>query len=414
MIIFGEPGLEKNNIAALIHFGSPYSRYPLVSIDCDRLDDDASELFGRGARRGLLSWLPPEGTLILNNIHKAPPVVRPLLEREVATASMVASMDFEDIDLEDLIAAKAVPQRQQLPRIVMTAEVRVPDLEIHARVIKVPPLRVRPEDIGDLAAYYLKRLARQRGLGPLTLAPAAVRALEAGQYPNNIRELQAAVERAVSQEALARRGEDADALISPQAPRVISEEVFWFASQAKDRMRVDLLRALPVVRQFLRSDVWPNGINFKFTVYAFAAIVGILFIGPQDRDHNFALNAFWCYWWPLSFIAYPFLGRVWCAVCPFMIYGELVQGVRKATGATLLKWPKEAMDRWGPWFLFWLFAAILVWEEVWDLPQSAALSSWLLLLITAGAMVGSFFFERRIWCRCDKKNADADGQLILR
>lgn len=45
------------------------------------------------------------------------------------------------------------------------------------------------------------------------------------------------------------------------------------------------------------------------------------------------------------------------------------------------------------------FAAILVWEEVWDLPDSAALSSWLLLLITAGAMVGSWFFERRIWCR---------------
>jgi polyferredoxin len=36
---------------------------------------------------------------------------------------------------------------------------------------------------------------------------------------------------------------------------------------------------------------------------------------------------------------------------------------------------------------------------VWDLPDSAALSSWLLLLITAGAMVGSWFFERRIWCR---------------
>ena len=40
-----------------------------------------------------------------------------------------------------------------------------------------------------------------------------------------------------------------------------------------------------------------------------------------------------------------------------------------------------------------------MWEEVWDLPNSAALSSWLLLIITAGAMVGSWFFERRIWCR---------------
>jgi polyferredoxin len=57
------------------------------------------------------------------------------------------------------------------------------------------------------------------------------------------------------------------------------------------------------------------------------------------------------------------------------------------------------VEAWGGWFLFGLFAAILVWEEVWDLPQTAYLSSWLLLLITAGAVVCSAFFERRLWCR---------------
>jgi hypothetical protein len=58
------------------------------------------------------------------------------------------------------------------------------------------------------------------------------------------------------------------------------------------------------------------------------------------------------------------------------------------------------VEQWGGWFLFALFAAILVWEEVWDLPDTAALSSWLLLLITGGAVVCSAFFERRLWCRC--------------
>lgn len=32
---------------------------------------------------------------------------------------------------------------------------------------------------------------------------------------------------------------------------------------------------------------------------------------PQDRGHNFCLSFFWNYWWPLMFIAYPFLGRIW-------------------------------------------------------------------------------------------------------
>lgn len=49
-------------------------------------------------------------------------------------------------------------------------------------------------------------------------------------------------------------------------------------------------------------------------------------------------------------------------MCPFMIYGELVQHWRIASGATLLKWPREAMDKWGAWFLFGMFAVILVWE----------------------------------------------------
>lgn len=49
---------------------------------------------------------------------------------------------------------------------------------------------------------------------------------------------------------------------------------------------------------------------------------------PTCRDHNFAMNIFWAWWWPLVFISYPFLGRVWCAVCPFMLWGTLAQRLR--------------------------------------------------------------------------------------
>ncbi|MGA7953480.1 MAG: 4Fe-4S binding protein [Gloeobacterales cyanobacterium] len=42
---------------------------------------------------------------------------------------------------------------------------------------------------------------------------------------------------------------------------------------------------------------------------------------------------------------------------------------------------------------------ILLWEELWRLEDTAYLSSWLLLLITAGAVICSLLFERRYWCR---------------
>ena len=60
------------------------------------------------------------------------------------------------------------------------------------------------------------------------------------------------------------------------------------------------------------------------------------------------------------------------------------------------------MDRWGAPVLAAGFAVILLWEEVWNLENTAWLSSCLLLLITAGAVVGSLLFEKRFWChyRC--------------
>lgn len=40
-----------------------------MRVDCDRLDVDASDVFGRGRRRGLLYWLR-DGTLLLNNLNE--------------------------------------------------------------------------------------------------------------------------------------------------------------------------------------------------------------------------------------------------------------------------------------------------------------------------------------------------------
>ena len=50
-------------------------------------------------------------------------------------------------------------------------------------------------------------------------------------------------------------------------------------------------------------------------------------------------------------------------------------------------------------FCLGLFALILLWEELWNLENTAYLSACLLLLITAGAMIFSAIFERRFWCR---------------
>lgn len=101
-----------------------------------------------------------------------------------------------------------------------------------------------------------------------------------------------------------------------------------------------------------------------------------------------------------NFNLFPFVGRLWCSFCPFMIYGEVTQKISLWLFPRQLKsWPRQEAEKWGGWFLFTLFTLIILWEELWDLPNTAYLSAWLLLLITAGAMICSAIFERRFWCR---------------
>ena len=58
VLLFGEPGLEKDNLAALIHFGSAYRRQPIIQIDCAKLQTSGAELFGRsGGKPGLIASL---------------------------------------------------------------------------------------------------------------------------------------------------------------------------------------------------------------------------------------------------------------------------------------------------------------------------------------------------------------------
>ncbi|NET39636.1 MAG: cyclic nucleotide-binding domain-containing protein, partial [Cyanothece sp. SIO1E1] len=70
VLIFGEPGLEKDTIAALIHFGSSHRREPMIQVDCASLQASGAELWGRaGGKPGLIEVLG-RGTLVLNNIQE--------------------------------------------------------------------------------------------------------------------------------------------------------------------------------------------------------------------------------------------------------------------------------------------------------------------------------------------------------
>lgn len=371
--MYGEPGLGKDNVAALIHYGSLDRRKPMVAVDCARVTP--ADLCGRGARRGLLAPLG-DGTLLLNNVHLAPPAVVDVLVQLLASGEYTPAPSPRRAAGAGGLAP--APILKSPARFVMTAEAVVPRLDALSTVVRVPPLRVRPADIKPLAEFFLREYAREVGGAPAVLTAAALRQLEAHAFPDNVAELRAAIERAAAQSgapivtgggrrkpgsggtgpktapaggrATAKTSATPSSSPAPSfapittlasydvastmdaATTQITSDALWFAAGDGDRGRANLLALFPPLRALLRSDFWWRDLTLYVVVPVYAAYVAFLFLGPQDRAHNFGLNLFWCWWWPGMFLIYPFVGRIWCMFCPFMAYVSVRGGERGGRG----------------------------------------------------------------------------------
>ena len=372
VLISGEPGLEKDNIAALIHYGSAARKQLLVRLNGALLRPDGAELFAPGPDCKALLEILGAGALLIDQVDLVDPVLLPRL-RELALERRWQGPD----GLEHVFRG----------RIYLTSETHLDGFEAIDRPIRVPPLRVRRQDLGEWLRYGVRQKARSLGWSPPPKVSAAlVKRLQTYDFPGNIRELSQLIDRALRQCAASR-------------PPVLPEDVFWTERRQQVRARFELWRWKPQLRNLMRSPRLWNTLLFGVVSWVFVLVNLWLWLGPQDRAHNGGLNLFWAWWWPLILLTYPLVGRLWCSFCPFMVWGEIVQRLARLLGWQPQRWPRGDSDRWAAPLLAAGFAAILLWEAVGNLENTAWLSSCLLLLITAGAVVGSLAFEKRFWCR---------------
>jgi len=354
VLISGEPGLGKDNLAALIHFGSPCRRKLLLRFN-------PMDLLGQGA--SLLTDLG-DSTVLINGFDQIDPPLR-----------------------QTLIAMAKGDVASFQGRMLFTSETCQPDLDGITLLIRVPPLRVRRSDLGDWLRYDLRLKCRELGWNqPPQLADGVVQRLQNHDFPNNLKELDMLVERALRQTRQQQHN---------TVPTVLQEAVFW-TGEEKERHRFDLWRWKPQWRLWMRAPALWDTLLYGLVSWLFIAVNLALWLGPQTRAENSVLKLFWAWWWPLILLSYPLVGRLWCAICPFMVWGRIAQAL---TPWRQRLWPHGKTDRWAAPALAAGFAAILLWEEVWNLEDTAWLSSALLLLITAGAVIGSMLFEKRFWCR---------------
>ena len=205
VLIRGETGTGKELAARFIHSNSGRRDGPFIAINCAAITAHLleSELFGyeKGAFTGALSSkqgffeLASGGVLFLDEIADLPLELQSKLLRALQSNRFfrVGGQQEVAVDVRVLAATST-----NLHEAVMEKLFRL-DLYHRINVVSVdlPPLRERPGDVELLAEHFVAAYCREYGRSKLRLTPSAIAALEAYDWPGNIRELENLVERAV-------------------------------------------------------------------------------------------------------------------------------------------------------------------------------------------------------------------------
>jgi two-component system, NtrC family, response regulator AlgB len=205
ILLSGESGTGKNVLARQIHHWSPRSPNPFVVVNCTTLSEQLleSELFGhvRGAFTGAIKDKPGRleaangGTVFLDEIGDLSPALQTKFLRFVQEQSFERVGGMQTIRVDTRIIAAS---NRDLEEEVAAHRFR-DDLFYRLNVImlRVPPLRERPEDNLALAERILQDVAFRNHRSGLRFSPEAAATLRRYNWPGNVRELRNAIERAV-------------------------------------------------------------------------------------------------------------------------------------------------------------------------------------------------------------------------
>ncbi len=202
VLITGETGTGKDQVAREIHEQSRRSHKPLVKVDCASLPESLleSELFGhvRGAFTGAVKdrkgrfELADGGTIFLNEIGEMSAGAQQRLLRILQDSELERVGDSQTIHVDVRVIAAT---NKDLTKLIRENKFRE-DLFYRLRVVQIPlaPLRERQEDIPVLAQVFLKRYSEETNKNLLEFNPEVLQIFNRYPWPGNVRELQHVVE----------------------------------------------------------------------------------------------------------------------------------------------------------------------------------------------------------------------------
>ena len=205
VLVTGESGTGKGEIARAIHTLSPRASEPFIALHCASLAESLleSELFGHekgsftGAdkRRSGRFEQANHGTIFLDEVGDISPLVQLKLLRvlQERTFERVGGNELVNVDVRLLAATN-----RDLAKDVRDGRFRE-DLYYRLNVVRIdmPPLRLRGGDAVLLANHFLLRFAEENHSPVRTFTERALLKIARHRWPGNVRALENAIERAV-------------------------------------------------------------------------------------------------------------------------------------------------------------------------------------------------------------------------
>ncbi len=201
VLITGPAGSGKEVAARLLHSWSGRNDKAFVIVNSARITAERfeQELFGEEAdgklvRTGLLE-MADGGTLFLDEVADMPESTQARILRVLTEQSFVRVGGNRQIGVDVRVVSAT---SRDLENEIAERRFRE-DLYYRLNVVpvEVPALARRREDIPVLATHFFARFASELGVSPPEISAEAMAALEAHDWPGNVRQLRNVIERTV-------------------------------------------------------------------------------------------------------------------------------------------------------------------------------------------------------------------------
>jgi two-component system nitrogen regulation response regulator NtrX len=266
----GASGSGKETVARLIHQGSKRADGPFVSVNCSTLPAERLEieLFGTDGetagdtlRVSGAFELAHGGTLLLKEVADLPLLLQGRLARVLHEQSYMRDAGKTRVEIDVRVLATTA---RNVPEEITAGRFRE---ELYHRLnvvsLRIPPLSERREDIPELAADLLQRVAAATGLASRTIGEDTLAALQGHDWPGNVRQLRNVIERLLilaPQDGGPIRADVLPSDVSEDAPSVLRWE------KGGEIMQLPLRDAREVFeREYLLAQVTRFGGNISRT-----------------------------------------------------------------------------------------------------------------------------------------------------